>query len=53
LYISEHVLNLDENSSAPFGILEMLMILISAYCELMGVIHHACKITIMLKVPPG
>jgi hypothetical protein len=53
LYISEHVLNLDENSSAPFGILEMLMILISAYCELMGVIHHASKITIMLKVPPG
>jgi hypothetical protein len=29
------------------------MILISAYCELMGVIHHASKITIMLKVPPG
>jgi hypothetical protein len=31
LYISEHVLNLDENSSAPFGILEVLMILISAF----------------------
>jgi hypothetical protein len=30
-YISEHVLNLDENSSAPFGILEVLMILISAF----------------------
>jgi hypothetical protein len=28
LYISEHVLNLDENNSAPFGILEVLMILI-------------------------
>jgi hypothetical protein len=53
LYISEHVLNLDENSSAPFGILEVLMILISAFItQLMGVIHHACKITIMHKVPP-
>jgi hypothetical protein len=31
LYIYEHVLNLDENSSAPFGILEVLMILISAF----------------------
>jgi hypothetical protein len=31
LYISEHVLNFDENSSAPFGILEVLMILISAF----------------------
>jgi hypothetical protein len=31
LYISEHVLNLDENSSDPFGILEVLMILISAF----------------------
>jgi hypothetical protein len=31
LYIFEHVLNLDENSSAPFGILEVLMILISAF----------------------
>jgi hypothetical protein len=31
LYISEHVLNLDENSSTPFGILEVLMILISAF----------------------
>jgi Na+/serine symporter len=31
LYISEYVLNLDENSSAPFGILEVLMILISAF----------------------
>jgi hypothetical protein len=31
LYISEHVLNLDKNSSAPFGILEVLMILISAF----------------------
>jgi hypothetical protein len=31
LYISEHVLNLDENSSAPFGILEVLMTLISAF----------------------
>jgi hypothetical protein len=31
LYISEHVLNLDENSSAPFGILEVLMILISTF----------------------
>jgi hypothetical protein len=31
LYIAEHVLNLDENSSAPFGILEVLMILISAF----------------------
>jgi hypothetical protein len=30
-YISEHVLNLDENNSAPFGILEVLMILISAF----------------------
>jgi hypothetical protein len=30
-YISEHVLNLDENSSAPFGILEVFMILISAF----------------------
>jgi hypothetical protein len=30
-YISEHVLNLDENSSAPFRILEVLMILISAF----------------------
>jgi hypothetical protein len=30
-YISEHVLNLDENSSVPFGILEVLMILISAF----------------------
>jgi hypothetical protein len=30
-YISEHVLNFDENSSAPFGILEVLMILISAF----------------------
>jgi hypothetical protein len=53
LYISEYVLNLDENSSAPFGILEVLMILISAfYHKLMRVIHHACKITIMHKVPP-
>jgi hypothetical protein len=24
----------------------------SFYYELMGVIHHACKITIMHKVPP-
>jgi hypothetical protein len=31
LYISEHVLNLDKNSSAPFGILEVLMTLISAF----------------------
>jgi hypothetical protein len=31
LYIYEHVLNLDENSSAPFGILEVLMISISAF----------------------
>jgi hypothetical protein len=31
LYISEHVLNLDENSSAHFGILEVVMILISAF----------------------
>jgi hypothetical protein len=31
LYIYEHVLNLDENNSAPFGILEVLMILISAF----------------------
>jgi hypothetical protein len=31
LYISEHVLNLDENSSAPFGILGVLMILISSF----------------------
>jgi hypothetical protein len=31
LYISEHVLNLDENSSVRFGILEVLMILISAF----------------------
>jgi hypothetical protein len=31
LYISEHVLNIDENSSASFGILEVLMILISAF----------------------
>jgi hypothetical protein len=31
LYMSEHVLNLDENSSAPFGIFEVLMILISAF----------------------
>jgi hypothetical protein len=31
LYISEHVLNLDEHSSAPFRILEVLMILISAF----------------------
>jgi hypothetical protein len=31
LYISEHVLNLDENSNAPFGILEVLMILISDF----------------------
>jgi hypothetical protein len=30
-YISEHVLNLDENSNAPFKILEVLMILISAF----------------------
>jgi hypothetical protein len=30
LYNSEHVLNLDENSNAPFRILEVLMILISA-----------------------
>jgi hypothetical protein len=30
-YISEHVLNLYESSSAPFGILEVLMILISAF----------------------
>jgi hypothetical protein len=30
-YISEHVLKLDVNSSAPFGILEVLMILISAF----------------------
>jgi hypothetical protein len=30
-YISEHVLNLDENSSAPFRILEVLMILILAF----------------------
>jgi hypothetical protein len=30
-YISEHVLNLDENSSVRFGILEVLMILISAF----------------------
>jgi hypothetical protein len=31
LYLSEHVVNLNENSSAPFGILEVLMILISAF----------------------
>jgi hypothetical protein len=31
LYISEHVLSLDENNSAAFGILEVLMILISAF----------------------
>jgi hypothetical protein len=31
LYIPEHVLNLDENSRAPFEILEVLMILISAF----------------------
>jgi hypothetical protein len=31
MYISEHVLNLDENNNAPFGILEVLMILISAF----------------------
>jgi hypothetical protein len=31
LYIYELVLDLDENSSAPFGILEVLMILISAF----------------------
>jgi hypothetical protein len=31
LYISEHVLNIDENSNAPFGILEVLMILISDF----------------------
>jgi hypothetical protein len=30
-YISELVLNLDENSSAPFRSLEVLMILISAF----------------------
>jgi hypothetical protein len=30
-YISEYVLNFDENSSAPFGIFEVLMILISAF----------------------
>jgi hypothetical protein len=30
-YVSEHVLNLDENNSAPFGIFEVLMILISAF----------------------
>jgi hypothetical protein len=30
-YISENVLNLDENSSAPFEILEVSMILISAF----------------------
>jgi hypothetical protein len=30
LYIYEHVLNLDENRSSPFGILEVLMILILA-----------------------
>jgi hypothetical protein len=51
LYISEHVLNIDENSGAPFRILEVLVILISAH-ELMGVIDHACKITIKHKVPP-
>jgi hypothetical protein len=28
---SEHVLNLDKNSSAPFGILEVLMILMSTF----------------------
>jgi hypothetical protein len=33
LYISEHVLNLDENSSTPFGILEVLMILISTFIK--------------------
>jgi hypothetical protein len=31
LNIYEHVLNLDENSSSPFRILEVLMILISAF----------------------
>jgi hypothetical protein len=31
LYMSEHVLNLDENNSAPIGILEVLMVLISAF----------------------
>jgi hypothetical protein len=31
LYISEYVLNLDESSCARFGILEVLMILISAF----------------------
>jgi hypothetical protein len=31
LYIPEHMLNINENSSAPFGILEVLMILISAF----------------------
>jgi hypothetical protein len=46
------VLNLDENSSAPFRILEVLMIFdFSFYYELMGVIHHAYKITIMHKYP--
>jgi hypothetical protein len=30
-YNSEHVLNLDENNNAPLGILEVLMILISAF----------------------
>jgi hypothetical protein len=30
-YIFEHVLNLDKNSSATFGILEVLMILTSAF----------------------
>jgi hypothetical protein len=30
-YISEHVLILDENSSVPLRILEVLMILISAF----------------------
>jgi hypothetical protein len=46
------VLNLDENRSAPFGIFGGVDDLdFNFHQELMGVIHHACKITIMHKVP--
>jgi hypothetical protein len=53
LYISEHVLNLDEKqqcSLRDFGGVDDLDF--SFYHELMEEIHHACKITIMHKVPP-
>jgi hypothetical protein len=51
--LNGYVLNLDENSSTPFGIFGGVDDLdFSFYYELIRVIHHACKITIMHKVPP-